>query len=172
MMVGVDNGRRARLYPNVRVGLRVARAGRSEETTTDDRPMTAPDAPTPGDALPTMHIGALAERTGMSLRSLRHYDETGLLKPSGRTDGGFRLYTQHDLERLLVIRRMKPLGFSLEEMADLLGVVDRLRAGTADEDRELRSRLEAYVTSAQERRADLARKLDMADEFIGLLQST
>ena len=134
--------------------------------------MTAQDAPTPGTTPPTMHIGALAERTGMSLRSLRHYDETGLLKPSGRTDGGFRLYTEHDLERLLVIRRMKPLGFSLEEMADLLEVVDQLRAGSADEDGTLRSRLDAYVTSAQERRADLARKLDMADEFIGLLQST
>jgi len=150
-------------------------------------------------ATPTMHIGALAERTGMSLRTLRHYDETGLLKPSGRSEGGFRLYTDEDLARLLVIRRMKPLGFSLDEMADLLEVVDQLRAsaggmdgagsdGSADstsgaEDADsvnsaadthgsLRARLDAYVESAQERRAELARKLDMADEFIALLRST
>ena len=129
-------------------------------------------------ATPTMHIGALAERTGMSLRTLRHYDETGLLKPSGRSEGGFRLYTDDDLARLLVIRRMKPLGFSLDEMADLLEVVDQLRAsagGTdsaADTHGSLRARLDAYVESAQERRAELARKLDMADEFIALLRST
>ncbi|WPF84312.1 MerR family transcriptional regulator [Sanguibacter sp. 4.1] len=149
-----------------------------------------------------MHIGALAERTGMSLRTLRHYDETGLLKPSGRSEGGFRLYTDDDLARLLVIRRMKPLGFSLDEMADLLEVVDRLRAGAggtdgagssgssgsaastsgaedadgvdsvADTHGSLRARLDAYVESAQERRAELARKLDMADEFIALLRGT
>jgi len=129
-------------------------------------------------ATPTMHIGALAERTGMSLRTLRHYDETGLLKPSGRTEGGFRLYTDEDLARLLVIRRMKPLGFSLDEMTDLLEVVDQLRAvagGTdsaSDTHGSLRARLDAYVESAQERRAELARKLDMADEFIALLRST
>lgn len=141
-------------------------------------------------ATPTMHIGALAERTGMSLRTLRHYDETGLLKPSGRSEGGFRLYTDEDLARLLVIRRMKPLGFSLDEMADLLEVVDQLRAGAgstgsadgadsassgdsaADTHGPLRARLDAYVESAQERRAELARKLDMADEFIALLRST
>lgn len=163
--------------------------------------MTAPEAhdaaheqgsartatPTP---TPTMHIGALAERTGMSLRTLRHYDETGLLKPSGRSEGGFRLYTDDDLARLLVIRRMKPLGFSLDEMADLLEVVDQLRASAgstgsadgadsassgdnaADTHGSLRARLDAYVESAQERRAELARKLDMADEFIALLRST
>jgi MerR family copper efflux transcriptional regulator len=139
---------------------------------------------------PTMHIGTLAERTGMSLRTLRHYDETGLLRPSGRSEGGFRLYTDDDLARLLVIRRMKPLGFSLDEMADLLEVVDQLRASAgstgsadgadsassgdnaADTHGSLRARLDAYVESAQERRAELARKLDMADEFIALLRST
>ncbi|MGN6408077.1 MAG: MerR family transcriptional regulator, partial [Curtobacterium sp.] len=75
-----------------------------------------------------MHIGELAERAGMSLRTIRHYDEVGLLVPSGRTTGGFRVYTEQDLERLLVIRRMKPLGFTLDEMAELLRVVDGLAA--------------------------------------------
>lgn len=114
----------------------------------------------------TFHIGAVAERTALSLRTLRHYDEVGLLTPSGRTEGGFRLYTEADVQRLLLIRRMKPLGFSLEEMADLLDLTDSL---AQDDTPEARARLEAYVTSAQERRADLARKLAMADEFIDLL---
>ncbi len=122
--------------------------------------------------VPTMHIGAVAERTGLSLRTLRHYDDVGLLRPSGRTEGGFRLYTEDDVERLLLVRRMKPLGFSLEEMADLLDVAGRISDDDAGSDvGQLRGRLDAYVAAAEERRADLARKLDMADELIALLRA-
>ena len=86
------------------------------------------------DETATMQIGELAERTEMSLRTIRHYDEVGLLTPSGRSEGGFRLYTHDDYLRLMVIRRMKPLGFSLDEMAELLRVVDALDgAGAGDE---------------------------------------
>ena len=116
----------------------------------------------------TMHIGAVAERTGLSLRTLRHYDEVGLMRPTGRTDGGFRLYTDADVERLLLIRRMKPLGFTLEEMAELLELVDALAADTDDPNAQ--KRLEEFVARAHEQRADLARKLAMADEFIALLE--
>jgi MerR family copper efflux transcriptional regulator len=118
----------------------------------------------------TMHIGAVAERTGLSLRTLRHYDDVGLLRPSGRTDGGFRLYTERDVDRLLVVRRMKPLGFTLEEMRELLDLVDRVE-GDGSRDDDVRARLAEYVTRAEERRADLARKVDMADEFIDLLHA-
>ena len=118
-----------------------------------------------------MHIGAVAERTGLSLRTLRHYDEIGLLTPSARTEGGFRLYTEPDLTRLLLIRRMKPLGFTLDEMADLLDIVEKMRTGGAEPSLDLRARLQTYLTSAHERRADLARKLDMADEFITVLRT-
>ena len=119
----------------------------------------------------TMHIGLLAERSQMSLRTIRHYDETGLLRPSGRTDGGFRLYTERDLERLLVIRRMKPLGYSLEEMGELLAIVDALGA-TDDPARagQLRRELLRFTDSAKERRAGLERNLAWADEHIALLQ--
>ena len=41
-----------------------------------------------------MHIGELAERTGLSLRTMRHYDDVGLVPATGRTEGGFRLYSQ------------------------------------------------------------------------------
>jgi MerR family copper efflux transcriptional regulator len=118
----------------------------------------------------TMHIGAVAERTGLSLRTLRHYDDVGLLRPSGRTDGGFRLYTERDVDRLLVVRRMKPLGFTLEEMRELLDLVDRVD-GDGSRDDDARARLAEYVTRAEERRVDLARKVDMADEFIDLLHA-
>lgn len=115
----------------------------------------------------TMHIGELAERTGMSLRTLRHYDEVGLVTASGRTEGGFRLYTHDDYERLLLIRRMKPLGYSLEEMAELLDVIDGVDASQPDAG----AGLDGFVASAVERREKLRTQLAMADEFIALLDA-
>ncbi len=112
----------------------------------------------------TMHIGELAERTGLSLRTLRHYDEIGLLTPSGRTDGGFRLYTADDEARLLLIRRMKPLGYSLEAMGELLAVIDGLEATPGD--RVLQERLDAIRAEALERRGRLEAQLAAADEFV------
>jgi DNA-binding transcriptional MerR regulator len=123
----------------------------------------------PPDPAATMHIGSVAERTGLSLRTLRHWDEVGLVRPSGRTEGGFRLYTDADVERILLVRRMKPLGFSLEEMGRLLALADRAGAGDADD--AVRAELAELVVAAQERRAELARKLDMADELIALLRA-
>jgi MerR family transcriptional regulator, copper efflux regulator len=116
----------------------------------------------------TMHIGELADRAGMSLRTIRHYDEVGLLVPSGRTPGGFRVYTEDDLARLLVIRRMKPLGFTLDEMAELLRVVDGLAAGP---DTALAARLDAFIDDARARHAKLVERTAMAEEFIGTLGS-
>ena len=127
---------------------------------------------------PMMQIGELADRAEMALRTIRHYDEVGLLTPSGRSDGGFRLYTDADFSRLMVIRRMKPLGFSLDEMAELLRVVDALGAADADSAEsgggavdDTRARLDAFIADAAERRARLERQLAMADEFLELLRS-
>jgi len=112
-----------------------------------------------------MQIGELAERAELSLRTIRHYDEVGLLVPSGRSDGGFRLYTEGDLERLLLIRRMKPLGFTLEEMGELLAAID------APQDPASAQRLAAFHDEAVERREKLARQVGWADEFLGLLEA-
>lgn len=114
-----------------------------------------------------MHIGELAERTGLSLRTLRHYDDIGLLTPSGRTDGGFRLYTADDESRLLLIRRMKPLGYSLDAMGELLDVITGL--GNAPEDHQLRLRLAEIKAEALERRDKLRSQLAAAEEFVGQL---
>src|SRR3954468_4715218 len=101
------------------------------------------------EVVATMHIGELATRSQMSLRTIRHYDEVGLLKPSGRTEGGFRLYTERDFTRLLLIRRMKPLGFTLEAMADLLRVIDALEESEPGEgDTDIRSELNRFIDEA------------------------
>ena len=120
----------------------------------------------------TMHIGELAERTGLSLRTIRHYDEVGLLKASARTEGGFRLYTQEDLSRLMLIRRMKPLGFSLDEMMVLLQIIDTLQGGLADSDNPaVRAELNAFIAEAVQRRQKLQEQLGMADDFLEVLRS-
>jgi len=118
-----------------------------------------------------MHIGELADRAGMSLRTIRHYDEVGLLVPSARTAGGFRVYTEGDLERLLVIRRMKPLGFTLDEMAELLRVVDALGAEEPADAATLAARLDEFLDDARARHAKLVERAGMAEEFIGTLGS-
>ena len=122
------------------------------------------------DQAAVMHIGELAEKTGLSLRTIRHYDEVGLLKPTGRTDGGFRLYTHGDFIRLMLIRRMKPLGFPLEEMTDLLRVIDTLSDSDTMADPDVRRELDNFITEAVKRRAKLQEQLAMADEFLTLLR--
>ena len=115
----------------------------------------------------TMRIGEVTERTSLSLRTLRHWEDAGLVAPSARTEGNFRLYTEKDVERLLLIRRMKPLGYTLEEMRELLDVVDAL-AATPD-NILLRTQLDDVRAGAVLRREKLDEQLAMADEFVGLL---
>lgn len=117
-----------------------------------------------------MQIGEVASRTELSLRTIRHYEETGLVIPSARSQGGFRLYTEADVARLMVIRRMKPLGFTLDQMRDLLDATDRLDtadSAEADERAELLGRVREYeqvaVGKIEELRVQLARAEDFAE---------
>lgn len=65
-------------------------------------------------------IGELARRTGLTVRTLHHYDAIGLVSPSRRTASGHRLYGQADIERLQRVLSLRQLGFSLEEIAETL----------------------------------------------------
>lgn len=67
-----------------------------------------------------IRIGRLAERTGLSIRTLHYYDEIGLLKPSQRTESGHRLYDKEDVVRLGKIISLRALDFSLEEIGECL----------------------------------------------------
>ena len=69
---------------------------------------------------PPWKVGELARRTGVSVRTLHHYDEIGLLSPSHRSEAGYRLYTEADVVRLQQIRSLRTLGFSLEEIGTFL----------------------------------------------------
>jgi MerR family copper efflux transcriptional regulator len=119
-----------------------------------------------------VQIGVVAERTAMSIPTLRHYDEVGLVTPSARSDGGFRLYTEDDIQRILVIRRMKPLEFTLAEMRELLDSLDLLNgdSATAEEVEAARATLSNTHARALEARDRLQKRLAYAAELIGILE--
>jgi DNA-binding transcriptional MerR regulator len=109
-----------------------------------------------------LKVGALARRTGLSIRTLHHYDEIGLLRPSMRTPAGHRLYAHPDVSRLQQIQSLRATGMALGEIGRLLdgpllspqrviGMhLERLHAQIA-----LQTRLAARLES-------LARQLDIA----------
>ncbi|MFJ3337994.1 MerR family transcriptional regulator [Streptomyces sp. NPDC086766] len=146
-----------------------------------------------------MQIGEVAARTELSLRTIRHYEETGLVTPSARSQGGFRLYTENDVARLMVVRRMKPLGFTLDQMRDLLDATDRLDADDrsgghdhpdahsrpgahdrlpdahgrlgAEERQALLERVRTYQQAAAEQVEQLRVQLARAEDFEGTLRA-
>jgi len=118
-----------------------------------------------------MQIGDVAKRTALSLRSIRYYEEAGLVTPSTRTVGGFRLYTESDCERLQLIKQMKPLGFSLEEMRNLLYVLDRLADGAEEAAKgAFIERLHDFTHNAEERCERLREQLAVAVGFADMLR--
>ncbi|MFD3945897.1 MerR family transcriptional regulator [Streptomyces sp. NPDC058579] len=120
-----------------------------------------------------MQIGEVAARTELSLRTIRQYEDSGLVVPSASSQGGFPLYTEADVDRLMVIRRMKPLGFTIEETRDLLEAAARLTDPTltTPERTTLLTRIRHYEQAAWERVAELRTQLARAEEFAGSLRA-
>lgn len=118
-----------------------------------------------------MQIGEAAERVGLSIRTIRHYEDAGLIVPSARSEGGFRLYTEPDLDRLAVVKRMKPLGFTLDEMRDLLTVLDSLETATGSDQDALLDRLAMFHTAAATRVTALRDQLATAEGFAHTLRA-
>jgi len=71
-----------------------------------------------------MKIGVLAGRSGLPVKTLRYYEDLGLLPAACRSEGGYRLFAESSLQRLEFIRRLKTLGLSLEEIQGCLAVHD------------------------------------------------
>jgi DNA-binding transcriptional MerR regulator len=70
---------------------------------------------------PYLQIGEVADRTGVTQRTLRFYEERGLLKPPSRMEGGFRLYSENDVGRVEQIKRMQSLlGLTLAEIKEMV----------------------------------------------------
>lgn len=69
-------------------------------------------------------IGKLSERTGVHIETIRYYEKVGLLPAPPRSEGGHRLYAQVHLARLTFLRRSRELGFSIEEIRALIGLME------------------------------------------------
>ena len=99
-------------------------------------------------------IEQVANRTGLTKRTLRYYEEVGLLPPTGRTEGNYRRYTEEDLQRLEQIKKLRDLlGFSLSDIRALLDAEDE------------RGQIKEAFRQETEAAAKLC-QLDRADELI------
>jgi MerR family transcriptional regulator, thiopeptide resistance regulator len=118
---------------------------------------------------PVWKIGELAQRTGLTVRTLHHYDEIGLLSPAERSDGGHRVYDEAGVQRLYRIVSLRSLGFPLDAIAQALDS-ERFDPRAAVDDHV--ARLEAQI--AQEQRLlgvlkTLRERLD-ADDFLTAIE--
>lgn len=118
-----------------------------------------------------MQIGAIAQLVGLSLRTVRYYEEAGLVLPASRTPGGFRLYDHAAVERLRLIMKMKPLGFTLDEMRLLIETFDELATATTTDDAlsDARDRLQMFSIAATTRVSQLQEQLQIAQAFAAIL---
>jgi DNA-binding transcriptional MerR regulator len=108
-----------------------------------------------------MPIGELARRSGLSARTLRYYEECGLLAPAARSGGGHRVYGPEVLERLRRIRALQDLlGFSLEEIRQVIAAEERVR--------ELRVRYHQEEDAASRRRV-LEEAIALAEQQMALV---
>jgi len=112
-------------------------------------------------------IGEVADELGLSLRTVRYYEEMGLITPAERTEGGFRLYSDDEIERLVLIKEMKPLGFTVQEMRALLDAQDTLSAG---HDADALDALKGFATAAKQKIDELREQLARAEKFSRALE--
>jgi MerR family mercuric resistance operon transcriptional regulator len=92
-----------------------------------------------------LRIGEVALRAGVSIDTVRYYERRRLLPAAPRTEGGFRLFAPETVERVRFIRQAQELGFSLDEIGELL------RTGGANECRRVRDHLKVKLTELDER---------------------
>ena len=127
-------------------------------------PTRSAAATKPQDAY--LQIGEVAERTGVTQRTLRFYEEKGLLKPPTRLEGGFRLYSEEDIRRVEQIKQLqKLLGFTLaeiKEMVEAQEIKQQLRAGYRPEAdvEERKERISRAVELTERQHAVIRQKVD------------
>jgi MerR family transcriptional regulator, copper efflux regulator len=111
-------------------------------------------------------IGEIARQTHLSLRTLRYWEEVGLIRPTGRTAGGFRLYSDDELVRVQLVRAMKPADLTIDELRELADLVEEIRGTRMTRpgpDRKAVARLEAFIARIRTRCELLRGRIDDAE---------
>ncbi|MFV0678573.1 Cu(I)-responsive transcriptional regulator [Variovorax sp. tm] len=104
-------------------------------------------------------IGEAAQRSGVSARMVRHYESLGLLPAVARTESGYRQYGEADIHTLRFIKRSRDLGFSMEEIAELVGLWNNRRRASSSVKRIAEKHLgelEQRIADMQSMRSTLA----------------
>ena len=125
---------------------------------------------------PYLQIGEVAERTSVTQRTLRFYEEKGLLKPPSRMDGGFRLYSEADVKRVNQIRRLQDLlGVALADIKEMVDAEEMLREIRAQYNpesgvSEKRRQLEKATEVVQAQYAIVQQKMEQMHEMKSQLE--
>src|SRR2546425_12234339 len=138
--------------------------------------MTSRGSFVPDDNEAYLQIGEVAERRGVTQRTLRFYEEKGLLRPPSRMDGGFRLYSESDVGRVEQVRKLQNLlGVTLaeiKEMVDAEEILRELRAQYRPESAlaEKRRQLEKAIEGVQAQYAIVNHKTEQMEEMKAQLE--
>lgn len=109
-----------------------------------------------------MHIGAVAKKSGIAAKTIRYYESIGLIEAAERTDSGYRVYGQRDIETLRFIQRARSLGFSVADVGNLLALWrDKHRASA-----QVKALATRHVEEIDMKIAELRAMRDALDDLI------
>lgn len=110
--------------------------------------------------MPSLTIGDAAKASGVTAKMIRYYEEIGLIEPPARSEAGYRHYHERDIHNLRFVRRARDLGFSVEQIAELLALWrDRERQSA-----QVKSVVESHL-------GDLKRKISELQSMVRVLES-
>ncbi|MCY0966727.1 Cu(I)-responsive transcriptional regulator [Parathalassolituus penaei] len=109
-----------------------------------------------------MNIGAASEASGISAKMIRYYESIGLITPAGRSASGYRRYSERDVHTLRFIRRARDLGFSMEQVADLLA----LWGDSGRQSQDVKALAQQHIDGLQQRIGELQSMVNTLNHLV------
>ena len=110
-----------------------------------------------------MNIGEAAAAADVSAKMIRHYEQIGLLPAAARTDSGYRQYSERDVSLLRFVRQSRRLGFSMDQIADLLGLWSNDRRTS----REVKALAQSHLDALEEKMREIAEMQQTLKKLVG-----